>query len=387
MRRIVVVGASLAGHQAAMTLRKLGYEGALTIVGSEPHRPYDRCALSYEYLRGETDRAGLDLGPDVPDADWRLASTATWLDLERRTVVLDHTERLGYDGLVIASGARPRDRAMVDDVEGAFVLRTVEDASALRSALFAGQRRVVVVGGGLIGVEVADTAAAAGHDTTLVHGGDLPAERALGRPVAAYASRLLRARPVHLRAHARARRLDVRRGRVEGVVLDDGSHLRADVVLMATGTRPNVEWLRGSGLSVAGGVNCGPTLHALGADRVVAAGDVARTTQPLLDGARVRVQHWASTLDQAALAAANLLSGRDCARDHTSLPWFGSLIGGSEIRCVGFPHAADGAEVVWGSLEDGRAALVLSGANRPVAAVTVNATERLPQLESQLQVR
>lgn len=377
MRRIVVVGGSLAGHHAALTLRELGYDGALTVVGDEPHAPYDRWPLSNEYLRGETSRAGLDIGPEPPDVEWRRGVVATWLDLARRELVLDHVARIPFDGLVIACGSRPRDRAAVAGVRGAFVLRTVEDATRLRVALSGDPRLVVVVGGGLIGAEVADAAAAAGHLTTLVHGPDLPTSRALGPAVAGHLTGLLRSCGVRLLRDRRVRSLEVRSGEVTGVVLDDCGRIPADVVVMATGTRPNIDWLRGSGLSVAGGLNCGPTLHALGVDGVVAAGDVARLPHAFLDGQRVRVEHWASTRDQAALAAANLLAGPSGAEALTALPEFGTAIDGVHVRCLGFPHAADSSRVVHGSLGAGDAVVLLERGGRPVAAVTLNATEGL----------
>jgi len=384
LRRIVVVGGSLAGHRAAQALRGLGYDGELTVVGGEPHRPYDRYPLSKAFLTGHTDRDGLDLDDAPPDVAWRVGETATGLDLDERRVVTNHRTTIRFDGLVVASGARPRDVGSVAGVRGAFVLRTVDDAAGLREVLDAGTRRVVVIGGGLIGAEVAATAVAGGHDTTLVDPSDVPTRRAVGLPVARHLRGLHRAAGVHVRSRARARALDVRDGVVTGVTLDDGSRLPADVVLMATGTTPNVEWLRGSGLAVAGGLRCGPTLHALGTDRVVGAGDVVRAPQPLLDDEPLRVEHWASTLDQADLAAANLLSGADGARPLGALPTFGTTIHGARIRSVGFPQVADRSCVVWGSVESGEALLALGWRDRLVAVVSLNAHGRLPRLAAQL---
>ena len=384
LRRIVVVGGSLGGHRAAQALRGLGYDGELTVVGSEPHRPYDRYPLSKAFLTGHTDREGLDLDDTPADVAWRVGETATGLDLDERRVVMDHRTTIQFDGLVVASGARPRDVASVAGVRGAFVLRTVDDAADLRGVLDAGLRRVVVIGGGLIGAEVAATAVAGGHDTTLVDPSDVPTRRAVGLPVARYLQGLHRAAGVHVRSQTRARALDVRAGAVTGVTLEDGSRLPADVVLMATGTTPNVEWLQGSGLAVTGGLWCGPTLHALGTDRVVGVGDVVRAPQPLLDDEPLRVEHWASTLDQADLAAANLLSGADGGRKLGTLPTFGTTIHGARIRSVGFPQVADRSCVVWGSVESGEALLALGRGDRLVAAVSLNAHGRLALLAAQL---
>ncbi len=377
MRRVAVIGASLAGHHAARTLRARGFDGAISVVGSERHRPYDRYPLSKGFLAGETERRRLDLADDVPDVDWRLGATVTGVDLADGRVTIGNGEGLRFDGLVVASGASPRDVGAVAGVRGAFVLRTVDDAASLRVALEGRQRRVVVVGGGLIGAEVAATAVEAGHHTTLVDPGDVPTSRTLGHLVARHLLELHRAAGVHLRTRTRARGLEQEAGQVRGVILDDGTVLPAEVVVMATGTRPNVDWLRDSGLDVAGGLDCRPTLHAVGSDKVVGAGDVVRVPHPLLGGAPVRVEHWASTREQAALAAENLLAGPADGRPLTALPEFGTTIHRARLRALGFPQAADSGRVVWGSLESGAAVVVLSRSGSAVAAISVNATAEL----------
>jgi len=384
MRRIVVVGGSLAGHRAAHALRGLGYDGDLTVVGSESHRPYDRFPLSKAFLTRRTDRAGLELDVAPADVSWRLGETATRLDLAERQVVLGDRTTLRFDGLVVACGARARDVALVERVRGAFVLRTVDDAEEFRATLESRTRRVVIVGGGLIGAEVAATAVAGGHHTTLVDPSDLPTARAVGRPVAEPLQRLHRAAGVHVLRGTRARGLDIRAGTVTGVVLEDGSRLPADVVMMSTGTTPNVEWLQGSGLAVSGGLRCESTLHAQGSDRVVGAGDVVRVPQELLDGESPRVEHWASTLDHADLAAANLLAGPEEARSLSALPTFGTTIHGARIRAVGFPQVADRSRVVWGSVEGGSALVALGRGEQLVAVVSLGAHERLEPLVGQL---
>ena len=384
MRRIVVVGGSLAGHRAAQALRGLGFDGQLTVIGSEPHRPYDRFPLSKAFLTRLTDRDGLAIDGAPADIVWRLGETATRLDLAGRRVILGDRTALRFDGLVVASGARPRDVALVGPVRGAFVLRTVDDADEFRDVLESGARRVVVVGGGLIGAEVAAGAVARGHHTTMIDPSDLPTARAVGRPVAEHLQRLHRAAGVHVLSGTRTRGLDVRAGAVTGVVLEDGSRLPADVVMMATGTTPNVEWLEGSGLPVSGGLECGPTLHARGSDRVVGAGDVVRAPQTLLGGESPRVEHWASTLDHADLAAANLLAGPAQARPLTALPTFGTTIHGARIRAVGFPQFADRSRVVWGSVETGSALVALGRGSQLVAVVSLAAHERLASLAGQL---
>ncbi|MEO5663495.1 MAG: FAD/NAD(P)-binding oxidoreductase [Nocardioides sp.] len=384
MRRIVVVGGSLAGHRAALALRGLGYDGRLTVIGTEPHRPYDRFPLSKGFLTRQTDRAGLAIDGAPADVVWHLDETATGLDLAGRRVIVGDRRALRFDGLVVASGARPRDVVLVQGALGAFVLRTVEDADGFRADLEARPRHVVVVGGGLIGAEVAAYAVARGHHTTMVEPSDLPTVKAVGRPVAEHLLRLHRAAGVHVRRRTRMRDLDVRAGAVTGVVLEDGSRLPADVVMMATGTTPNVDWLRGSGLAISGGLQCGPTLHARGSDRVVGAGDVIRVPQALLGGESPRVEHWASTLAHADLAAANLLAGPGKGLPLSALPTFGTTIHGARIRAVGFPQVADRSRVLWGSVEAGRALVALGRGSQIVAVVSLDAHERLEPLVGQL---
>jgi NADPH-dependent 2,4-dienoyl-CoA reductase/sulfur reductase-like enzyme len=384
MKRIVVVGGSLAGHHAAGTLRRLGYDGALTVIGSESHRPYDRYPLSKAFLADETDRQGLDIPTDIPDVAWRLGSAATGADLGDGFVVVDHRERIPFDGLVVASGARPRHAELAQEWAGAFVLRTVEDAVALRTALIPPGRRVVVAGGGLIGAEIAAAAVEAGHHTTVVHPGEVPTLHGLGRLVAEHVRGLHHAAGVQLKPGARVGELVGDSGAVTGVVLDDGSRLPADVVVMATGTEANVGWLQGSGLATSGGLHCRATLFAMHSDRVVGAGDVVRAPHPLIGGEAVRVEHWASTRHQAALAVENLLVGPDQARPLSALPEFGTSIHGARIRGVGFAQLADRSGVVWGSLRQGSAVVALARCGRTVALVSVNADRVLAQLACQL---
>jgi NADPH-dependent 2,4-dienoyl-CoA reductase/sulfur reductase-like enzyme len=384
MRRIVVVGASLAGHHAADSLRRLGYDGALTVIGGEPHLPYDRYPLSKAFLCGDVDRQGLDLSTGIADVDWRLGSVATSLDLGGRHVVTHDGERIPFDGLVVACGARARHRPMAQALDGAFVLRTVDDAVALRAALAVPGRRVVVAGGGLIGAEVAATSVEAGHHTTLLHPADVPAVHVVGLPVAAHLRELHRAAGVNVRPRTRVRELLGGRDAVTGVLLDDSSRIPADVVVMATGTEPNVEWLQGSGLATDDGLHCGPTLFALGSDRVVGAGDVVRTPHPLSPDTSVRVEHWASTRHQAARAAENLLAGPNLARPLTAMPEFGTRIHGARVRGVGFPQLATHGSVVWGSLRSGSAVVALVRGTTSVALVSVNADRVLHALAGRL---
>ena len=383
MKHIIVVGGSLAGHQTAKCLRDLGYAGDLTVYGAEAHGPYDRYPLSKSYLTGELHRSGLDIEPRDLDVDWELGRRATGLDLAGRRVTIDNREQARFDGLVVATGSRPRvNIAGHGATRGVHALRSIEDSATLKAALVAdGGRRLVVVGGGLIGAEVASVASAAGHHTTLVDSSPIPTARALGPTAARHVSDLHEARGVRLLTGARVRGLDVHADHVNGVVLRNGDRLAADLVVLATGTRPNVEWLDGSGLDAScDGLRCRATLHAYGSDLVVGAGDVVDAPHPALDGASVRVEHWASTRHQARVAAANLLAGPDHASSQSELPSFGTTLHGAAIRAVGFPAKADDDEVVWGSIQDGEAVVAMRRHGRLIAAVAVNAADKLKLL-------
>jgi 3-phenylpropionate/trans-cinnamate dioxygenase ferredoxin reductase component len=388
LRRVVVVGASLAGHQVATRLRGLGYDGELTVFGAEAHQPYDRYPLSKTFLAGDVDEAGLAIEPGQLDIEWCLGQCVTGLDLPSRSITVDGGQRVPFDGLVVATGSRPRvPTSLRPGVDGVFVLRTLEDGAALRAALAAPQRRVVVIGGGLIGAEVASHAAAAGHLTTLVDSSPLPTARTLGSRVAAHLRTRHLEHGVTLLTVARLTDFDVRAGMVYGVRLDTGSRLDADVVVLATGTQPNTEWLHGSGLDLDDGLLCRPTLHAAGSDVVVGVGDVARAPHPLLEGEAVRVEHWASARHQASLAATNLLLRPAHGHAQSEPPVFGTTIHGAAVRGIGFPSKADSSDVVWGSIEAGEAVVAMHRRGRLVGAVALNAAEQLRLVDSQLRGR
>ena len=385
MKRIYIVGGSLAGHHAAKCLRELGYDGDLTLVGAEAHRPYDRYPLSKAFLSGDLDRRALDIEPRDLEIHWRLGQTATGLDLARRYLTIDGVDRAHFDGLVVATGSRPRvPRSMPRDVKGVFVVRNIEDSTALRAALSAARCRVVVVGGGLIGAEVTSIATAAGHATTLVDSSPVPTSRALGLHVANHLRKLHVQNGVRLRPGARVSGLDVHAGRVRGAVLDTTERLGADIVVLATGTQPNVEWLVGSGLTVSDGLSCRATLHAKDSDIVVGAGDVVHAPHPALEGESIRVEHWASTRHQARVAATNLLVGPRQGRPQGQLPVFGTTIHGAAIRVIGFPSTAESSDLVWGSIQGADEAIVaMRRRGRLVAAVAVNAADKLSLLDDQ----
>ena len=310
---IVIVGASLAGSRAAQALRHEGFDGRVVVVGAEPHQPYDRPPLSKSLLAGQREFEACALPCDTADVEWRLGVSATRLDTARAELTLDDGDVLAYGGLVIATGARarrwPQAWGPADALEGVFTLRDAHDALALRAA-FTHNPRVVVVGAGFIGCEVAATARTAGLDVTVVDVADQPMP-ALGPTLGAHCAQLHRARGVHLRLGVGVARFEGDR-HFEALRLADGSRIDADVAIVAVGAEPNTEWLAGSGLALQPGVVCDATLTAQGFDRIVCAGDAAAWPHPLADGDLIRVEHWTNAAEQGALAARNLL--RETAR-------------------------------------------------------------------------
>ncbi|MBT2491653.1 FAD-dependent oxidoreductase [Streptomyces sp. ISL-96] len=329
MRTVAVVGASLAGLYAARALRGEGYDGRLVIIGDEIHRPYDRPPLSKEFLTGAMDEDQLALSDPEEEADldaeWLLGVRARRLDVRGRTLHLDTGRTVAADGVVLATGAAAR-RLPGAALGGVHTLRTLDDARTLRAALTGRQAvRVVVVGGGFIGSEVASSCVALGHHVTVVEAAPLPLLPQLGEAMATICASLHADRGVRLITGTGVAALRGT-GAVTGVQLDDGRLLPAEVVVVGIGAVPNTRWLEGSALAVDDGVLCddgGVTTLP----QVVAVGDVARV-------GGTRTEHWTSATEQPAVAVRNLLAGRtvETARP---LPYFWSDQYGVRIQFAG----------------------------------------------------
>lgn len=308
MRTVAVVGASLAGLNAVRSLRRQGYGGRLVVVGGEPHRPYDRPPLSKDFLAGHLEESDLTLeaeGEDL-DVEWRLGSPAVGLEPSIRSVRLCDGSAVEADGVVLATGAVPCRLPGSERYDNVHVLRTLGDAVALREQLLPG-RQLVVVGAGLIGLEVASTARALGVDVTVVDPQAAPMTEALGADVAGVVTALHQRNGVHLLGGARVEGLvGPGAGRAEGVQLHGGLRLPADLVLLAVGVRPAVEWLHGSGLRVdRRGVLCDAT-GVTSIPEVVAVGDCSAW----YDGEDAdfrREEHWTAARERAAVAVGSLI--------------------------------------------------------------------------------
>jgi NADPH-dependent 2,4-dienoyl-CoA reductase/sulfur reductase-like enzyme len=322
-RHVVVVGGSLAGLRVVEQLRRHGHEGPVTVVGEELHTPYDRPPLSKQVLRG-ADPASVLLRDAAAlagtDAEFLLGRTATGLDLAGRQVALGDGGALSFDSLVVATGVAARRLPFGHDLTGVHTLRTLDDALALRAAI-PRRPRVVVVGGGFIGCEVASSLRSLDLEVTLVEGAPTPLAAPLGEEAGNLVADLHRGHGVDVRCGIGVASL-TGSDRVSAVRLTDGTVLPADLVVVGIGGRPATDWLAGSGLELADGVLCDE--HGRAAEDVWAAGDVARWFHPLF-GEHIRVEHWTTAGEQAAVVARNILAADpEQLTPYTGVPYFWS---------------------------------------------------------------
>ena len=375
--RIVVVGASLAGLRAAEELRRLGFAGTLTLLGAEPHLPYDRPPLSKEFLAGNADAAALALRRQPYEElglELRLGVRATGLDLGARVLATD-TGDLAYDGLVVATGSAPRRLPNQPALAGIHVLRTLDDAEALRADL-ARAARVVVVGAGFIGAEVAATCRGRGLAVTVLEALPSPMVRGLGPMLGDALAGLHRDHGVDLRTSVGVAGFEGTE-RVERVLLADGSAIDADVVLVGVGAAPVTDWLEGSGLTIDNGVVCDETL--LAAPDVVAAGDVARWPNPAAGGELVRLEHWTNATEQGVAAAVRLLAGDAPGEPFSSVPFVWSDQYDVKIQVIGHVSGDDTVEVVDGALGERRFVAIFGRGDRLTGAVAFSRPRLLMQ--------
>lgn len=361
-QQIVVVGGGLAGVRACEALRQHDYRGRIVLIGDEPGPPYDRPPLSKHLLAGDLDPGRFELRrPDefaALDLDHRTETTVESLDLARRTIAILGGEQLSFDGLIIASGSVPRRLPNQPDVAGVMTLRTLRDSLALRDRLTAGHR-LVVIGAGFIGLEVAATATKRGCAVTVLEGAPAPLIRGLGAEMGTAVAGVHHRNGVDLRCDARIEAIEHHRGAVRGV-LADGELVAADTVLVGIGVRPATDWLEDSGLEVRDGVICDDRLEA--APGVFAAGDCARWVNRLFDE-EMRIEHWTNAAEQGAAAAANLLAalGGLPGEPFAPVPFFWSDQFDSRIQFVGRAHGDDEVRVIAGDLDGKFAALYGSG--------------------------
>ena len=350
MRTATVVGASLAGLASARALREQGFDGRITVIGEEKHAPYDRPPLSKEFLAGTVSEENIRLTDDDEDlqVDWALGRTATALHPRERTVVLDDGNRVSSDAVVLATGARARTLPGPLPA-GVHTLRTLDDAQALRRELVPGAR-LVVIGGGFIGAEVASTAVGLGCEVDVLEAGAVPLQRALGAQMGAVCARLHSRNGVRLHPRARVVEL-VGSPRIKAVRLEDGRELPADAVVAGIGAVPNTEWLHGSGVLVDDGVRTG-VAGTTNVPGVVAVGDCANSHRAYT-GAPLRLEHWTNALQQPAAAVAALLGREHKAPAHHAVPYFWSDQYGHKIQFAGHRTDACSVQIEEGDPESG----------------------------------
>ncbi|GAA4396049.1 FAD-dependent oxidoreductase [Tsukamurella soli] len=307
----MIIGAGLAGAKTAEALRDKGFDGHIVLAGDEADRPYERPPLSKDYLNGKADRDSVFVHDAAwyaeQDVDLRTDTVVTAIDRAAKRVEFADGDPVAYDKLVLATGSRPREFPGAGrDAAGAYYLRRLPDSDRLREML-KGANRIVLVGGGWIGLEVAAAARAAEVAVTVVEPGELPLITILGREVAQVFADLHTRHGVDLRTGVGVDRIEADGGSTATVYLDDGTSLEADAVVVGIGAIPNVELAERAGLTVENGVEVDAGLRTSDPD-VFAVGDIANAENPAL-GRRIRVEHWANALNQPAVAAANALGG------------------------------------------------------------------------------
>ncbi len=371
LRRITIVGASLAGLRAAETLRDRGFDGELTLIGDEPHRPYDRPPLSKQVLQGTWEPEQTFFrkkdGYDGLALDLRLGVRAMSVDLRARRVVLADGTAADYDRLIIATGARVRTLPAIAPRPGLLALRGLDDALALRQALMAAPR-VAIVGAGFIGLEVAASCRARGLPVTVIESLPVPLSPVLGPTFGGMVAAMHRDQGVDLRTGVLVTDI-LGDSRVAGVALSDGSRIDAEVVVVGIGVTPNTEWLEGSGLTLDNGIVCDGAGEA--APDVYAAGDVARVPNRW-HGGSPRIEHWTNAVEQAVHAAESVLAGSGGPASFSSVPYFWSDQYDRKIQFVGRARPHDEIVIVDGSLADRRLTALYRHGDRLAACLALN---------------
>ena len=363
-KSVVIVGASMGGLRAAEALRNSGFEGQITVIGAEVHAPYNRPPLSKEVLAKEVthDAVAFKLRAQVEDVIWHLGDPATSVDLETQVVTTNSGKAFEYDGLVIASGLRPRTLDLPNGkLSGRHTVRTLDDAIGLRADLVPGAR-VIVAGAGFIGCEVAATARGLGCEVTNVAIDSFPMIRPLGEKLAAELQRRHESHGVSFRLGHGIKDL-MGTDSLSGLILDDGESLEATVLVEAISSHCNVEWLANTNLDISNGVLTDSALRAVSTEGqsiegVYVVGDLARFANPLFDDEARRIEHWNIPTETGKRVGAVLsayLAQADnfaelAAQPFAPLPSFWSDQYDMKIQGFGMPGLADRYELVDGEL-------------------------------------
>ena len=388
MKHVAVIGASLAGLSAARALRQQGFEGTLTVLGAERHRPYDRPPLSKEFLAGAvtSDDLGLEAEDEHLSAEWRLGVSATHLDVAAGRIELDDGGELVADGVVIATGASARALPGATPATGVHTLRTLDDAIALRAELTPGTR-LVVIGGGFIGAEVAATAHGLGCHVVVLEAAPTPLSGPLGVEMGALVAGLHAVHGVTMHCGTGVSGL-IGTDRVTGVALADGRVFPAEVVVVGIGAVPNVSWLHDSGLDVGDGVHC-DHVGSTGHPQIVAVGDCAAWLDPDT-GRHRRLEHWTAARDRPSIAVATLLAGAQnaggarAASVRERAPYFWSDQYGVRIQFAGDARPDDAVSLEIDRGDEASFLAVYRRAGRPVAVLGVDQVREFTRWRRQL---
>jgi NADPH-dependent 2,4-dienoyl-CoA reductase/sulfur reductase-like enzyme len=380
---LVVVGASLAGLRAVESARRGGFGGAITLLGAEQHAPYDRPPLSKDFLTSEHPPTATVLREeamlrDELGVDLRLGTTATGLDIDGRKVVTEDGT-VGYTALVIATGATPRTLPGADNLGGVHVLRTLDDARQIRTALDSGAR-TVVVGAGFIGSEIAASARARGVEVTVVEALPTPLARPVGEEMGKVLASLHERHGTRLRVGVGVDGLEGD-GRVRAVRLADGTTIDAELVVVGIGVAPNTGWLDGSGLTIDNGVVCDEYLCA-GPDGVYAAGDLANWVNPTF-GTRMRLEHWTIAAEQGGHAGRNA-ADPTAATPFETVPYFWSDWYGKRIQFVGVAADAEEIRTVAGDLDGDTFVTLYRRGDRLVGALALEQRSQIMKYRAML---
>jgi NADPH-dependent 2,4-dienoyl-CoA reductase/sulfur reductase-like enzyme len=387
----VIVGASLAGINAARTLRLQGHAGSIIVVDADSERPYDRPPLSKQMLTGEwePEKILLPAGKEDLDLEFRLGVRAKAVDLGARQITLEGADgtvaHTAFDSLVIASGASARRLPDSAGITGVHVVRTLADSLALRAELEAGPSRVVVIGAGFIGAEVASSCRKRGIEVTLVEAMPLPLERILGAEMGRVCAQVQIENGVDLRLGTGVLQLETETvdgvEKVVGVALTDGTTVATEIVVVGIGVTLNVDWLEGSGLTLDDGVVCDNTL--LAAPGVVAAGDIARYPSARF-GRMLRVEHWETAIAGGEAAARRLLAeaSGETPVVFDPIPWFWSDQYDRKIQLAGRPMPTDTCVVVHGSTDEFRFVALYGDGDRLTGVLGMNRPRHVVQLRA-----
>ncbi|WP_072385207.1 FAD-dependent oxidoreductase [Hyphomicrobium sp. CS1BSMeth3] len=369
---ILIIGAGHAGGAVAANLRQLGSDAPITIIGDEPYLPYQRPPLSKAWLKSDVVFAAVGLRPqsyyEQRGITLRLDARASSIDRGAHTITLASGETLGYRTLILATGARARRLGLVgEDLPNVHVLRTIADADHIKAALVAG-RRLVVIGGGYIGLEVAASARLKGMDVLVVEREARLLARVASPPISAFMQSFHERQGVRFQLETGVTGFDVRDGRVAGVQLSSGETAAADMVLVGVGAVPNTELAQAAGITCSNGIAVDLEARTSDPD-IFAIGDC--TERPLLHySCRARLESVASALEQARQAAAAICGGKAPAPE---VPWFWSDQYDLKLQIAGLPIGATRIDVR-GDMEQGKFAVAhLDGEGRLCAVEAVNA--------------